>query len=93
MTSPQTQEGSDGLELDPKVLYTLRIGLQHGRLTIGNGDVSKAIVIAAGKEMTHKPFSQSSNQSLRNANSQLTQQNAQLNRRVESSERLIKVTT
>ncbi|KAF0930581.1 hypothetical protein E2562_033578 [Oryza meyeriana var. granulata] len=89
-TSSESREDSDGHELDPKALYTICNGLTHGRLPIGNGVVSKSVVIAAGKATAARPSTPSSNRHLRNKNLQLTSKNAQLQRRVECNERLIR---
>ncbi|EEC73368.1 hypothetical protein OsI_07601 [Oryza sativa Indica Group] len=91
VTSSGTQGDSDGHELDPKALYSICNGLPHGRLPIGNGAVSKSTVIAAGKETAPRPSTPSANQTLRNENLKLTRENAELRRRMDSNERLIRV--
>ncbi|XP_015696772.2 uncharacterized protein LOC107305006 [Oryza brachyantha] len=90
ITALETQEDLGGNELDPKALYTIYNGLPHGRLPIGNGAVSKAAVIAAGKERIPRPSTSSSNQNLRKQNLQLMHENAQLQRRLQSNSRMFK---
>uniref|UniRef100_J3MF41 Uncharacterized protein n=1 Tax=Oryza brachyantha TaxID=4533 RepID=J3MF41_ORYBR len=90
ITALETQEDLGGNELDPKALYTICNGLPHGRLHIGNDAVSKAAVIAAGKERIPRPSTSSSNQNLRNQNLQLMHENAQLQRRLQSNSRMFK---